>query len=276
MISTGGAAYRPPTLRKPILNGGARSPAVRLRAPNAGFNGGARAPATVSHPPNAGFNGGAAAPPATALPPIGTPAPASPAPIPLDAQYFNDWASEQFKANAQRTQLLSAHDLDVSQRDQSLQQLAERQPVLKQQATDQANARGLLYSGALGNQIGELASKYTQDTGEISNAFGQREADRQLQLRALEDGLPLQRLAMELASIDRARQAAADAALLAPQMPGATGGGGGAVARARGHSAQYAGPGFYRAAGPASTAVRAVGHSVSYRGPGHYVPVKRK
>ncbi len=282
MVNPGGATYPPKPVRRLTLpNGGAPAPHPLLPGlPNHGNTGGAQAPAPP-HPghPNQGNPGGAHAPShlppiIIAKPPAQTQAaaatqPTQPPTLPLDAQYWNSLGQAQFDAG-QHVNALSTQDTDaLTQRDTLRAQLAERQPILQQQATDSANAHGLLYGGALGSRLGDLATDYSNADGKLVNDYEQGHAQRTSEIGGINDGMTFQDLALQLASIDRAAKAAPDQTMATPPIASA------AVPRARGHSTRYTGPGQYATVGPTSTDLRAIGHSLRYRGPGHYVNVKK-
>lgn len=274
MANSGGAGYMPAAKRRATGNGGARPPQQRPIS-----NGGAPAPRPGRRqPPNVGNNGGAAAPPSGSLPPVpgagsvgggGGGAPAPPGPPPLDSQYWNQWNQTQFGATQRINAIKQQGAFDLTQRDTLLQQLADRQPLLEQQTTNAGNARGLLYGGALGSQIGDLKTSYVQNVGQLNDSYARNDAARTSEIDSIQGGLPFQELAYRLASIDRATKAAANAPLVTPALPAA------AVPRAVGHSTRYTGPGHYRTVGPDNRNLRARGHSPGYRGPGHYVRVKK-
>ena len=142
--------------------------------------------------------------------------------------------------------------------------------MLEQNATYTANGQGLLYSGALGNQIGNMKTALLTNEANQNQGFAQREAGRQSQIQGIQANLPYAELVARLASIDRANRAAASAPLTTPPMPVAATDALG-VPRAQGHTTAYTGPGIYNGAGPASPNLHALGHSARYRGPGRYV-----
>lgn len=280
MAFSGGAGYRPPAAPRSnggatlprISNGGARPPRMPRVGTPPGFNGGARAPvykAPAARPPRVVSNGGAAAP---APAPGGSAGAGGAAAPPLDAEYYNALAQAQATENQKVAALQQQNAYATTQRDQAVQQLNDREPVTEQNLTNAANAKGLLYSGTLGSQIGDAKTAYLTSLGKVNDQYTQGTAARTAQIGALQQGLPLEQLALQLASIDRANAAAQRTALTTPPLPAAATDALG-VPRAQGHSTAYNGAGIYRTAGPTNPALRAIGHSPRYRGPGTYVPV---
>jgi len=168
------------------------------------------------------FNGGARVPAAPRLPALnpvasgGTPiAPGTPAPAPdpLDAQYYNDVAQEQFRANQQIAQLNALSQNEKAALGENLRLLGEQQPVLQQNATNRANLSGLLYSGTLGRQIGDLQTNFVRQQARLNDTFGQHEASRRAQIEGINQQLGFDDLAARLAAIERASQAAQGAPL---------------------------------------------------------------
>ncbi len=273
------------------FNGGAAMQAPRAPQP---FNGGARAPRTskpvlvIPKPPRAstGIPKGKPAgtnlspgtrPPAalagtTIAPPPNPAAPAQPAqqPSPLDATYWAQVNQANFQAGQKENAINQQSAYDRIALAEAQRQLEQREPVLEQNATNTANGQGLLYSGALGNQIGNMKTALLTTEANQNQGFAQREAGRQSQIQGVQANLPYSELAARLASIERANRAAASAALTAPPMPAAATDALG-VPRAQGHSTAYTGPGLYAGAGPNNPNVHVVGHSARYRGPGRYV-----
>jgi hypothetical protein len=94
---------------------------------------------------------------------------------------------------------------------EALRQMANQQPVLRQNATNQANSQGLLYSGHLGSQIGDLETQYLRNQSAQQGQFDQAEAGRQSEISGLQQGLSFDALAEQLAAIERASAAAASA-----------------------------------------------------------------
>ena len=158
---------------------------------------------------------GQAHPPTPALAPSpAQPAPApSASPDPLDAQYYNDVAQNQFRANQQIAQLNAMSANERAALGENLRLLGEQQPILRQNSTNRANANGLLYSGALGRQIGDLQTQYVRQQARLNDTFGQHEASRQAQIQGINGQLGFDDLAERLTAIERASQAAQSAPL---------------------------------------------------------------
>lgn len=234
----GGAAYRPPRAPRPMVPSKIQKTRPLAPPKPVGLNSVAQQPSQATQPA---------------------------APSPLDGTYFNTLAQNQFQANQTIAGLNAQSGNDRTALQESLRQMAVREPQIEQQATNVANSKGLLYSGALGNQIGNDQTAYTQNQAQANTRFSQAEAGRQSQIAGIQQGLPFGELTARLASIQRAATAAANSPLAAPPAE---------VPRAQGHSTAYTGPGLYSGAGPTSPALKAVGHSGAYRGPGRYVTVK--
>lgn len=151
--------------------------------------------------------------PAPGAPPSASPqTPGSP----FDAAYFNARAQDQFKSNQQIANLNAQGGYANTALQENLRQMATQEPLIEQNATNAANAKGLLYSGNLGNQIGTDKTAYTQKQTQAKNQFAQGQASRQSQIAGLHaqyDSGGFADLAEQLAAINRASAAAQTAPL---------------------------------------------------------------
>jgi hypothetical protein len=161
---------------------------------------------------------------AAAAPAVAPGAPvAPPVPSSLDSQYFADAAKNTFDVN----QGLTQNDLQGQQRraslEEALRRLSAQQPRDEQTTTQAANRQGLFYSGALGQRLGDLATKYSQQRSDMNSQFSSEEATRLAARAALQQGYGVNDAALRAAAVERqiaSDQAAADAgALVAPQTP---------------------------------------------------------
>lgn len=141
---------------------------------------------------------------------------------PLDAEYFNTRNQGQFQAGQQINALNAQGANEKAALGERLRQMTERQPVLRQGATNSANSRGLLYSGALGSQIGDLEKQYLQNQSSANGLFAQHEASRQAQIGGIQGQQGFDDLAAQLAAIQRGQTLAATAP---PSASGASTGG---------------------------------------------------
>jgi hypothetical protein len=126
---------------------------------------------------------------------------------------------QQFDAGQQINALNQQSGYARTDLGETMRQLGLRQPVLKQNATNTANSQGLLYSGALGSQIGDLETDYLRERSQAQQGYDREEAGRQSQISGIQGGLNFDRLAAEMTAIERQTQRAADAPLVGGPPP---------------------------------------------------------
>lgn len=161
-------------------------------------------------------------------PGAGTPSP-NPPPAPQgaadfqgDADYYAALGQAQFKAGQQRADLDQQSAYAKTDFDEALRRMLERQPRDIQAAREVANRAGLLYSGNLGRQEGDINTTYLRQQSDAQQSYDRAEAAREAARRALEAGLSVDDAALQAAAVDRrvARDTGkADAGLLAPAAP---------------------------------------------------------
>jgi hypothetical protein len=194
----------------------------------------------------------AAPAPVVAVPAAGAPAavaaPGQPqAPLAPDAQYFGDRAQREFQAAQQRAGLDQQQSYDQTDLAEALRRMALKQPQDEQATKEAANSQGLLFSGHLGKQLGDLSVNYERQRSDQQLAFDRRQSAREAARAAIDQGLPIQDAIALAASADRqiARdQQAAGANALAPNDPTA------AAAAAGGPAAAAKAPAVPRYTGP--------------------------
>ena len=144
------------------FGGGYRAPGQNLggvgRAPRQNLGGAPKIPKPPKAPkaPKAAAASPAAAAPVTAPGAASQTIPGAPQGSDLDATYYQALAAAQLKANS----TINADNLKQSyantNEQNALAQLAHQQPIDTLNDQEKANEQGLLYSGTLGNQLGEL------------------------------------------------------------------------------------------------------------------------
>ena len=131
---------------------------------------------------------------------------------PLDSTYYADLASAQHDVQTKEAQLQEQSSTDAAARTEALRRINEAAPKQEYAATANANARGLFYSTALGQDIGNIKTANAQKMGDLNTQFDQRERARSAAKAALESGLTIQEAAFAAQAADRATQRASDAA----------------------------------------------------------------
>lgn len=216
---------QPTTKAKPLKTIGVlnrRPPANLLKAP--------AAPSAPTYTPTA-----------SSAASVGSPAPTPPAAAdPKDAQYFNDVAKlDQYYASNKANLSASGQELAANlAKNRSL--LDEQQPKDQLAAKQNANKAGLFYSGALGKNLGDIATSYARRKSDLQTDFESNQGKINRQLSDLEANYGSQGLIRNdvmLQSIARARaqdeaNAAAYAQQVAAQQQAAPAGGGAAPAAA--------------------------------------------
>jgi hypothetical protein len=144
---------------------------------------------------------------------------ADPGPFQPDSIYFAAAAQNQFKAGQSRNELDQQSAYAKTDFDEALRRMLEKQPRDVQAAREAANKAGLLYSGTLGRQEGDINTGYLRQQADMRQQFDRSEAAREVARRAIESGLSLDDAAQLAAAVDRqtARDTAkADAGMLVP------------------------------------------------------------
>ena len=164
--------------------------------------------------PFTGLTGGKSAPLSTAGVDTGSTfsAPATGSANPYDSTYYADIASARHDVQTKEAQLQEQGANDAAARTEALRRISEAQPKQEYAATANANARGLFYSTALGQNLGDIKTANAQKVGDLNTQFDQRERARSAARAALESGLSIQEAAFAAQAADRATQRASDAA----------------------------------------------------------------
>ena len=220
--------------------------------------------------PAAGGYGRTVAPASAGTASAGTAATAAAAapPDPRDSTYYGDVYGEGAKVGNQINGINQKEGFANTTLQQALGNLQQQKPLAELKQQQAANAHGLFYSGALGQQLGQTEQSYADKAAGLNSNFGNLQSSDASQIAALQQGLGVYTQGQYAAAV--ARAAAAAAANKAAAQPTTTTKYGAAV----GHSMAYQGAGTYKTAGPQSPLVKAIGHSLAYRGPGTYVAVK--
>lgn len=160
----------------------------------------AKAPSAPSAPPVQGpgvFTAGA--------PSAQNPVP-GPGPDVRDSQYWANTNLNQANVNTQVNDIDRTDANASTNLQEALRRLAERHPIDMHNATDQANAQGLIASGHLGRQLGDLETQYRQGVNDQNTANDQAHAARSAAREALLSGVPLYEAAQLAAAADRQSQ----------------------------------------------------------------------
>jgi hypothetical protein len=113
---------------------------------------------------------------------IGTPAPTIPQSDPRDAQYFNDVAKLDQYYSSQKSNLTASGEELARNLTKNNSLLAEQQPKDELTSKQNANKSGLFYSGALGKNLGDIATSYARRRSDLQTEFesGKSKIDRSL------------------------------------------------------------------------------------------------
>lgn len=162
----------------------------------------------------------ATAPPqASAAPATAPAAAAETAPFTGDSEYFADLALKRFARGQKGAELAQAEAYDRDDFAEALRRRAERQPRDIQQARQQANRSGLLFSGTLARNEEDINTSHLRAGADAQLTLDRRRAAREAARAALEQGAPLEEAALFAEAVDRQierDQGAADAGILAP------------------------------------------------------------
>lgn len=155
----------------------------------------------------------------TATPTLGAPAaPSAPAAAPgasapaaapganpyaPDSTYYATDAKLNFDAQQGLNNLNQQSAYDKTDLTEALRRLLEQQPKDVQNAREAANRQGLLYSGHLGQQVGDINTGYVRSQSDQQQGYDRREAARAAARHAIEAGLPIDEAAALAASVDR-------------------------------------------------------------------------
>ena len=142
---------------------------------------------------------------------------------PRDSLYYAQLAAGQAGANNQLAQLQFQSKAEKAALGERLRLLGEQEPVTRQGATNSANLQGLLYSGALGRQQGDIGLDFLRQRTGAQTDFDTAEQQRQMEIDALnrawgDGGTEAWRLLQEAAA--RASEQAANAPLTGPPALG--------------------------------------------------------
>lgn len=150
--------------------------------------------------------------------------PAGPAQLadPRDSRYYMELAAGQAGAQNQLAQLTAASKSEKAALGERLRLLAEQEPIERQNATNQFNLQGLLYSGALGRAQGDIGLDFLRERTGAQRAFDDAEAQRRLEIDAInrawgDGGTELWRLLQE--AVERSSERDMTAPLAPPAVP---------------------------------------------------------
>jgi hypothetical protein len=121
----------------------------------------------------------------------------------LDAGYFAQVAKQRFEAQQKRVQLDEEGTSALSGYNESLRRMQEQTPRQMETATNQANKAGLLYSGTLGRNLGDIQTTALRAQGDLRGSYDQGERARAAARTALEQGATVDEAAAAAEAIDR-------------------------------------------------------------------------
>jgi hypothetical protein len=160
------------------------------------------------------------------------PGPQPPGQPPQPHQLVDDSTATSARAQAlfartQKLNQLSTEDQYGAQDyAENLSRLRAQRPKDELAAKESANRQGLFYSGALGKDLGNLATSYGQRESDMTLQNERAVAARAAARQAIMQGAPLEDAAISAALADRqiaSDSSAADAGALAPNAPPAPG-----------------------------------------------------
>lgn len=137
--------------------------------------------------------------------------PASPAAW-QDSGYWNAIGQLAFQRNQKLQELSTEGEQDRTNSDEALRRFREIQPEQETAATNQANKAGLLYSGTLGKNLGDIRVNAIRQESDMRGAYDNRERARAAARQALENGATLEEAAAQAEAIDRATTRDSEAA----------------------------------------------------------------
>lgn len=223
--NTGGFPYRPPRAPAATMNWQTLLNHQRqtgqpinfdaLRAAGYKGPGGTAAPGTQTGKPTAGAGGGG---PAEA-------AAAATARLGDDAQASAARAQAIFEATQKAAALNAASAYSETDLEEAIRRLRQQRPTDESNAKNAANSAGLLYSGKLVGDLGNIGAEYVRREGDARQSFNRAEADRQAQRAQIGEESTLAQSAIDAALAERQAQRDAEAAaagVLAPPSPSAT------------------------------------------------------
>ena len=170
-----------PAWRAPLIAAGqavAHAPGYAFPIAAAGM---AQHPATPSGKP-------VAAP--SAAPPGQTPPAPGPPPGPqLDSTYYADVASRTANTNDKIAGLQEQGQMGLTALQNQLSSLRQQQPIKEEQTQEKYNNQGLLYSGHLGQALGQLGQSFADKQAGLNMNFQRQQGSRQAEIKALQDAL---------------------------------------------------------------------------------------
>lgn len=216
---------KPKQMNSFAFKGGVGSALTKTRRPAyGGVWGGV---GTALNPPRFGMGGGLggavtrAVRAPTVAPPVAAPqAPQAPQPAKppsyLDAQYFTNLAQARYQADQDIAGLNQQSTYEKAALAEALRRMAENQSAQEQSTTSAGNAAGLLYSGALGRQLGDVRTDFFRQRSDAQNTFDQSEAGRKQQMQTILGNLKYLDEQEQLAAIARQAELDANSPLVAP------------------------------------------------------------
>lgn len=145
-----------------------------------------------------------------------------------DAQAAAARAQAIFEATQKAAALDAASSYSATDLDEAIRRLREQRPTDETNAKNAANSSGLLYSGKLVGDLGNIGTEYVRREGDARQTFNRAEAERQAQRAQIAQEQALAQSAIDAALAERQAQRDADAAaagvLASPSTAKATGG----------------------------------------------------
>lgn len=120
-----------------------------------------------------------------------------------DAQYFTDVGKNTLSRNTQLAQMDQTASEDQTAYAEALRRFREQQPRQEETTVNQANKAGLLYSGTLGRELGDIRTNAIRQEADMRGAYDSRQRARQAARQALMDGGTLDDAAAAAAAVDR-------------------------------------------------------------------------
>lgn len=120
-----------------------------------------------------------------------------------DAGYWNKLGQLAFQRNQRLGELDTEGQQDKTNFQESLRRFREMQPRQEEQATNSANRAGLLYSGILGRELGDIRTNAIRQEADMQGAYDNRERARAAARQALQDGATLEEAAAAAEAVDR-------------------------------------------------------------------------
>lgn len=120
-----------------------------------------------------------------------------------DSTYWATVGQQNFNRQTQEQQLRTQGEEDQTNTQEALRRFREQLPRQEEGATNAANKSGLLYSGTLGRNLGDLRVNAIRGESDMQGAYDSRARAREAARVALENGGTLEEATAAAQAVDR-------------------------------------------------------------------------